>query len=192
MRSDPPMNGPDTAERENLDQLVVSVGQHDRQAFAHLYGRTSARLFGICARVLSDRREAEEVLQELYVTVWLRGASFDPAKGGALAWLVTLARNKAIDRLRQRRDALFDHAAKIDALVDEQPTPASHAEWGQEYQRLQECMEALEPHQRGSVREAFFSGATYSELAVRAKVPLGTMKSWVRRSLLQLRQCLET
>jgi RNA polymerase sigma factor (sigma-70 family) len=75
--------------------------------------------------------------------------------------------------------------------VDQQPTPAADAESSQEYRRLQQCMDELEPQQQSSVREAFFSGATYSELAARCKVPLGTMKSWIRRSLIQLRECLD-
>jgi RNA polymerase sigma factor (sigma-70 family) len=84
-----------------------------------------------------------------------------------------------------------DDPSKLEQAVDDQPTPAVDAETSQEYGRLQKCLDALEPQQRDSVREAFFTGATYNELATRSKVPLGTMKSWIRRSLMQLRVCLE-
>jgi RNA polymerase sigma factor (sigma-70 family) len=141
--------------------------------------------------MLRDRGEAEEVLQETYTTVWRRAASFDSAKASAITWLITLSRNKAIDRLRQHREELLDDPSRLDEAVDEQPTPAADAEASQEYRRLQHCLDELEPQQRDSVREAFFTGATYNELATRCMVPLGTMKSWIRRSLMQLRTCLD-
>jgi RNA polymerase sigma-70 factor (ECF subfamily) len=123
--------------------------------------------------------------------VWRRAASFDSAKASAITWLVTLSRNKAIDRLRQHREELLDDPSRLDETVDDQPTPAAGAETSQEYRRLQQCLDELEPQQQSSVREAFFTGATYNELATRCKVPLGTMKSWIRRSLMQLRTCLD-
>lgn len=127
-----------------------------------------------------------------YTTVWRRASSFDASKASAITWLVTLARNKAIDRLRQHREELMDDPSRLDEVVDEQPTPAADAQTSQEYQRLQRCLDELEPQQQSSVREAFFTGATYNELAARCKVPLGTMKSWIRRSLMQLRTCLDS
>lgn len=178
-------------DKEELNQLLSRTGLGDRAAFAELYRRTSPRLLGVCVRMLADRREAEEVLQEAYVTVWQRGQTFDPARASALTWLVALARNKAIDRLRRHPGASGASAAELEAIVDENPTPSASAEHSEEYLRLQQCMEELEPQQRGSIQEAFFSGLTYSALAERTKVPLGTLKSWIRRGLLQLRACLE-
>ncbi len=93
--------------------------------------------------------------------------------------------------MRQHREELLDDPSRLDEAVDEQPTPAADAEASQEYRRLQHCLDELEPQQRDSVREAFFTGATYNELATRCMVPLGTMKSWIRRSLMQLRTCLD-
>ncbi len=179
------------AEREELNRLLIQTGRNDQKAFAELYKRTSSKLFGVCLRMLRDRSEAKEVLQETYTTVWRRAAGFDAAKASAITWLITLSRNKAIDRLRQHREELVDDPSKLEQAIDDQPTPAVDAETSQEYGRLQKCLDALEPQQRDSVREAFFTGATYNELATRSKVPLGTMKSWIRRSLMQLRVCLE-
>jgi RNA polymerase sigma factor (sigma-70 family) len=176
---------------DDLSRLLQNTGRSDQAAFAELYKRTSSKLFGVCLRMLRDRGEAEEVLQETYTAVWRRASSFDATRASAITWLVALSRHKAIDRLRQHREELLDDSENLDVAVDEQPTPAADAETSQEYRRLQQCLDELEPQQQSSVREAFFSGATYNELAARRKVPLGTMKSWIRRSLIQLRQCLD-
>ena len=155
---------------EELNRLLQSTARNDQAAFAELYKRTSSKLFGVCLRMLRDRGEAEEVLQETYAAVWRRAASFDATRASAITWLVALSRNKAIDRLRQHREELLDDPKDLDAAVDEQPTPAGDAETSQEYRRLQLCLGELEPQQQSSVREAFFSGATYNELAARCKV----------------------
>jgi RNA polymerase sigma factor (sigma-70 family) len=178
------------AEREELNRLLIETGRNDQKAFAELYKLTSSKLFGVCMRMLRDRGEAEDVLQETYTTVWRRAAGFDAAKASAITWLTTLSRNKAIDRLRQHREELLDDPIRLEEAADVQPTPAAQAEASQEYRRLQHCMDQLEPQHRDWVREAFFTGATYNELAGRCKVPLGTMKSWIRRSLLLLQKCL--
>jgi len=177
-------------EREELNRLLIETGRNDQKAFAELYKRTSSKLFGVCLRMLRDRGEAEDVLQETFTAVWRRAAGFDAAKASAITWLTTLSRNKAIDRLRQHREELLDDPSTLEENEDVQPTPAAQAEASQEYRRLQHCMEQLEPQHRDSVREAFFTGATYNELAGRCKVPLGTMKSWIRRSLMLLQTCL--
>ena len=185
------MSASSPAERDELNRLLQQAGRNDQKAFAELYKRTSSKLFGVCLRMLRDRGEAEEVLQETFTTVWRRAAGFDASRASAITWLVTLSRNKAIDRLRQHREELLDDPSRLDETVDERPTPAAGAETSQEYQRLQHCLDELEPQQQRSVREAFFTGATYNELATRCKVPLGTMKGWIRRSLMQLRTCLD-
>lgn len=190
MHPSPPMS--DAAdERDELSRLLIRVAAGDENAFAELYRRTSARLFGVCLRMLVEHGEAEEALQDIYTTVWRRAASFDAARAGAMTWMMALARNKIIDRLRQRRESMPSAVVDLDGVVDEYPGPALQAEASQEYRRLQECLEALESRQRQSVRDAFFSGSTYGELAARCQVPIGTMKSWIRRGLLQLRTCLD-
>jgi RNA polymerase sigma-70 factor (ECF subfamily) len=186
-----PVSASSPAEREELNGLLIRAGRADRLAFALLYQRTCSKLFGVCLRMLRERSEAEEVLQEAYITIWHRAASFDAGKSSAITWLVTVTRNKAIDRLRQHREEQANDPLRLEEIVDVQPTPGAEAESSQERQRLQRCLDVLETPQRDAVREAFFTGATYNELATRCKVPLGTMKSWIRRSLLQLRACLE-
>jgi RNA polymerase sigma factor (sigma-70 family) len=185
------MNAASTTEREELTQILIESGRGSQHAFAELYRRTSAKLFGVCVRMLRDRSEAEEVLQEVFTTVWRRAESFDPQRASAITWLVTMARNKAIDRLRQHREEQLPDSQNFDIEDADQPSPAQQAEQSQERQRLEQCIDALEPEQKSAIREAFFSGATYNELAARCRVPLGTMKSWIRRSLIRLRVCLE-
>lgn len=178
------------ARREHLNRTLLRVADGDRQAYAEFYRLTASYLFGIIVRILPDRGEAEDVLQEVYISAWRRADSFDPARGNAITWLVTLGRNRAIDRLRQRKEATLDD--DLPEQIDEAPTPAAAAEASQERERLERCLQALEPRHGHAVREAFFSGATYQELADRLRVPLGTMKSWIRRSLMQLKACLES
>lgn len=179
-------------DRDSLEHLLTRTAARDQRAFAELYRQTSARLFGVCWRMLRDRGESEEVLQEVFTSVWRRASSFEPARAGALTWLITLARNKAIDRLRQRRERVLDDPIDLERMVDEHTEPSTEAASSQDYVRLLNCLEQLESKQRRSVREAFFSGATYKELAERCQVPLPTLKSWIRRGLMQLRSCLES
>jgi RNA polymerase sigma-70 factor (ECF subfamily) len=182
----------DETGRDLLTARLAAVAKGDRAALGDLYQRTSAKLFGVCLRILQDRSEAEEVLQETYLIVWRRAGTFDPTRASPVTWLATIARNKAIDRLRaagpkSRRvplEAAFEAA---------DPTPLASAtlEMSDERRRLEECLGQLEPKYSAAIREAFLDGKTYDELAGRMGVPLGTMKSWIRRSLMRLRSCLE-
>jgi RNA polymerase sigma-70 factor (ECF subfamily) len=185
-----PMNQSATDEREVLARLLRQSGGQDERAFAELYRRTSSKLFGVCLRMLRERGEAEDALQNVYLSVWRRAVSFDPARAGAMTWLITLTRNQCIDRLRRHRETSLDEIV-ADNLVDPMPGPAAHGEAGEERQRLEHCLDTLAEQQKAAVRAAFFSGATYNELAERCGVPLATMKSWIRRSLIRLRTCLE-
>ena len=118
------MSTVDTTEREELTELLAASSRQDQRAFAELYRRTSSRLFGVCMRMLRDRAEAEEVLQEVFISVWRRADTFDPGKASAVTWLVTMARNRAIDRLRQHRETALDDSMMLD-LEDEGPSPAA-------------------------------------------------------------------
>nr|MDW3656492.1 sigma-70 family RNA polymerase sigma factor [Paraburkholderia terrae] len=170
--------------------MLSAVGLRDRAAFEAFYRRTSPKIFAICLKVLRDRSEAEDTLQDVYVTAWNQAATFNPQLSSALTWLGTIARNRAIDRIRRRRTQPLDEAS-AEEIVDDALTPAALAQLSEERQRLEHCLQALPGTQRGVIREAFFTGSSYAELAARMSVPLGTMKSWIRRSLMQLKTCLE-
>lgn len=180
-----------SAEGRRLAGTLGAVARGDGEAMADLYDRTSPKLFGICLRLLGSRAEAEEALQETYVTVWGKAGTFDAAKASAITWLAIIARNKAIDRLRRRRpgaDAGLDAAADI---PDSGASAFDLMEDAQERERLSDCLDELEDRAARAIRSAFLDGASYSDLAERDGVPLGTMKSWIRRGLLRLRGCLE-
>ncbi len=181
------------AARTVLSGAIQRVGRGDQTALRYVYDQTSAKLFGICVRILHDRSEAEDVLQEVYVTVWRKAAVFDPGRSSPITWLVALARNRAIDRLRSRSSAarLSQPIETADAVEDATPLAFDLVQAGQEVKRLEICVNELEPDHAEHVRNAFMGGLTYQTLAEQAGVPLGTMKSWIRRALLRLRACLE-
>lgn len=173
-----------------LGRLLESVAAGDRVAFEALYRRTSAKLFGVCLRILGVRQEAEEALQEAYISVWRRAGSFDVARGSAMTWLITLARNRAVDRLRAGGKIATAPIELAEEIADERPLPVQQAEAEEDERRLAGCMDTLEGGDARLIRTAFLEGSTYAELASRAATPLGTIKSRIRRALLKLRDCL--
>ena len=182
------------AAREELSALLRAVMARDAAALKSLYQRTSGKLYGICLRLLGDEAEAQDVLQEVYVTVWTKAALFDPARASPITWLAALARNRAIDRLRRigARGALTrdDLDAAID-VADDRPSSLDVLEQAEDSFRLHRCLEELEEKARTAIRAAFFEGATYLQLAQAEGLPLPTIKSRIRRGLLRLRGCLE-
>jgi RNA polymerase sigma-70 factor (ECF subfamily) len=187
-RADTPLRP--ASQGSELVPLLQSVAKGDRAALSLLYRRTSSKLYGICSRVLDNQAEAEDVLQEVYVTVWGKAGSFDERKASPVTWLAVIARNKAIDRLRLRRARTESLDAAQD-VPDDSASALEVIERDQETRRLSSCLEELEERQQLSIRAAFLDGATYPQLAEREGVPLGTMKSWIRRGLLRLKGCLE-
>jgi RNA polymerase sigma-70 factor (ECF subfamily) len=181
-----------TAGRAQLVAALARVAAGDRDALKLVYHDTSAKLFGVVLRILGDRHEAEDVLQDVYLTVWRKAEVFDADRASPITWLVAIARNRAIDRLRSaaatRRSAPIDEAEHV---ADPAPAASDTLELAQAHGRLKLCLEGLEPKYAAAIRSAFLDGATYEELARRMAVPLGTMKSWIRRSLIKLRACLE-
>jgi RNA polymerase sigma-70 factor (ECF subfamily) len=180
-----------TSDGSALADWLAGVARGDRAAFESLYRATSARLFGICLRVLHDRDEAEDVLQDVFTTVWNKAVQYDPERASAPAWLAMIARNKAIDRVRARPLAMAAGADEADDVPDPAASPLHDAEAATERRRLDGCLDELEPQRRTLIRAAFFDGCTYEELARRGGSPLGSVKSWIRRGLQQLRTCLE-
>lgn len=182
----------DERARGRLRDTLVAVAGGDRAAFETLYKLTSAKLFGVCLRILGKQRDAEDVLQETYTTVWHKAGLYDPERASPITWLVMIARNKAIDRARA--DGTEPHAAPIELAADIGDTaaePAAGAEAADSGRRLDHCIETLEARQRALIRTAFFEGVTYENLAARTRAPLGSVKSWIRRGLQKLKACLE-
>jgi RNA polymerase sigma-70 factor (ECF subfamily) len=176
--------------RARLVAVLQRVAAGERAAFAELYSATSAKLFGACLRILPDRAEAEEVLQEAYLTIWRNAARFDAARASPITWLVTLTRNRAIDRLRGRKVLALESLDIASQIADPAETADLFLERGEEGARLGTCLGRLERQDAVLIRAAFYEGSSYSELATRAALPLGTVKSRIRRALLKLRECL--
>lgn len=182
------------AAREALRAAIQSIGNGDRAALDEVYHATSRKLFGICYRILGDRKEAEDALQDTYVTLWRRAERFDTTRASPISWLAVMARNAAVDRLRSSGRKLREGAVPMEAALD-RPDGAPDAErtllQGEERARIHDCIRALDSRQRSTIARAFFGGQTYAALAERDGLPLSTVKSRVRRGLAQLRICLE-
>ena len=180
------------ANRSLIAAALGRIPDGDRAALQTVYRLTSAKLFGVCLRILGEHGEAEDVLQEVYVTVWRKAADFDARRASPMTWLIAIARNRAIDRLRASRKSRNMEA--IDAATDVADSAAgadAALETLQERVKLHSCLDGLASHERAALRGAFFDGSTYEDLATRMKVPLGTMKSWIRRAMFKLKACLE-
>lgn len=177
-------------ERVRLYEMLERVGAEDRDALGDLYRMTSARLFGICLRICGDRSSAEDVLHEVYTIVWKRAAGFEAGPASPIAWLATIARNRSIDWVRAHGRRTMRPIEDALDVADDTPDQTVAAEQAETARRLYECLEELHAPQRDAIRTAFVDGMTYAEIADARGVPLGTMKSWVRRGLLQLRGCV--
>lgn len=173
-----------------LGQTLVQVSLGDRVAFAELYRRVSPRLFGICLRMLDTRQEAEETLQDVFLTVWHKAGQFDPLRGSAMTWLGTIARNRALDRLRTRRGKHDEPIELDDDIIDTAPLAEDVLAANDDARRVHHCLGTLEATDQRLIRTAFFDGASYAELAERTDRPLGTIKSRIRRALIRLKECL--
>jgi RNA polymerase sigma-70 factor (ECF subfamily) len=180
------------ATRSQLAAALARVAAGERAALRLVYQDTSAKLFGVCLRILNDRGEAEDVLQDVFVTVWRKAGSFDPTRASPITWLVAIARNRAIDKLRS--SAMSRRVQPIESaedVRDDAPAALELVVAAEQRVRLATCLGELEERHSAAIRAAFLDGVTYEQLAERMKVPLGTMKSWIRRGLLKLRTCLE-
>jgi RNA polymerase sigma factor (sigma-70 family) len=180
------------AARNQLAAALVRVAGGDRAALRMVYQDASTKLFGVCLRILKDRAEAEDVLQDVFVTVWRKATSFDPGRASPITWLVAIARNRAIDRVRSSAmNRRSDPIETAEDVRDDAPAAIDQVMQAEEHARLRTCLGELEERQSKAVRSAFLDGVTYEQLAEHMGVPLGTMKSWIRRGLLKLRACLE-
>lgn len=178
--------------REALREAMVRLAAGDQAALEIVYRMTRVKLFGITLRILGDRKEAEDALQDVYVNLWQRADRYDPARASPIAWLAVFARNRAIDRLRTGKvrggSVPVEEAAP---LPDESPLADALLVDAEQRAQIHKCLGALDDRTQGHIRAAFFEGQTYAQLAEAADVPLGTMKSWIRRGLQRLRACLE-
>ena len=181
----------DSVRRAKLAEALVQSGRGDRNAFAAVYAATSAKLFGVCLRIFPDRNEAEDVLQDAYLTIWNKAASFDVGRASPISWLVAVTRNRAIDRLRAKKRVGTTSIEEAAEIVDTTPLADARLIEEADDRTLHDCISSLDARDALFIRSAFIGGATYADLAKHEGQPLGTVKSRIRRALLKLRGCME-
>ena len=172
-----------------LQELLRKTAAGDADAFAQLYKQTAARLFGVAVRIAGRGEIAEEALQECFVLIWRRAGEYNPSRGAAMSWLMAIARNCTIDGLRRQKTRPEGHAVAEEMLA--RLAAPDNAGQGAEMRALRACLDELEEQPRRAVLLAYLYGMTREELAERLAVPVGTVKSWIRRSLDRLRRCLD-
>lgn len=177
---------------DSLSPLMTRIANGEREALRQLYQATSAKLFGVCLRILSDREESEDVLQDVYVTIWRRADRFDGARASVMTWVSTIARNRAIDRLRARGPMAYAEPVDELEIADGQDSAETLLSAADDRNRLAGCLSELDDRTQSVIRTAFFDGVTYEALAKRMDAPLGTVKSWIRRGLAKLKGCLQS
>ena len=174
-----------------LSLLLARTSQGDRQAFSKLYEATSAKLFGLAVRILGRRDLAEEALQDAFVSVWHHAGSFNEDKASAMTWMTTIVRNRCLDMLRAMpHEHGLGEDQDFDQWASEDLSPIERAISGQEAHVLLNCMKALAPLQRQAIAMSYFHGLAHEQLAQQLIQPLGTIKTWIRRGLQSLKNCI--
>ncbi|MEM6712602.1 MAG: sigma-70 family RNA polymerase sigma factor [Pseudomonadota bacterium] len=174
----------------DLNQLLANIAQSDRAAFRQLYDATSAKLFAVLLRLLKDRHDAEDALQMVYIKIWQKAPSFGASNASAMAWLITITRNHAIDLIRARKPEavpLETTQDPIDEALNPEQVALNTALGGE----LVTCLGELDAQHADAVRGAYVAGESYAELAERLAIPLNTVRTWLRRGLARLKVCME-
>lgn len=183
----------ETDQDDQLYHLLAAVALHDRAAFRRLYDATSAKLFGFALRVLHKEELAEEAVQDAFVAIWHAASGYQAHLASPLTWMVTIVRNKALD---VRRRAQADGAGvrveldDADGLADTAAGPYEQAQLSRDARALAHCMDTLAGRQRQAIGMAYLHDLSHSDVAARLGLPIGTVKTWIRRGLERLRDCL--
>ena len=185
-----------TLDPQQLKTWLAAVANKDATAFRALYDATSSKLFGFALRILIKRELAEEILQESFVSVWNNASSYQASLAAPMTWMTTIVRNKAFDLLRR-----VDHAVEIDAdtfdkevmeaMESADPNPLESLQLDADAKALAHCMTGLEGLHRQAIALAFYHDLSHSEVAQQLTLPIGTVKTWIRRGLERLRLCLQ-
>lgn len=177
-------------EAVELSSLLSACARGDRRAFKSIYDSQSPQMYGIALRITRDPALAADALHDAFLQAWQNAGRFDGARGRAEAWLISLVRYRALDAVRSRkREVVTDTPPE---QVDDAPDALTAVSQEADARALQRCLETLEPERRRVIASAFIDGYSHAELAKRLNMPLGTVKSWIRRGLESLKKCLET
>jgi RNA polymerase sigma-70 factor (ECF subfamily) len=170
--------------------LLAAVAKGDEAAFERLYAATRAKLYGVVLRILRRQDLSEEVIQDTYVKVWNNAAQFNPAVSSPITWMAAIARNRAIDLVRKRGELSLEDEPSAFEVAAETPDPLARREMSEELKRLLECVGRLEPDRQKLVLLAYYNGWSREQLATKFEAPVNTVKTWLRRSMMDIRQCL--
>jgi RNA polymerase sigma-70 factor (ECF subfamily) len=170
--------------------ILASVAKGDQAAFQRLYDSTHAKLFGVVLRILRRQDLAEEVLQEAYVKIWSNAGQFNPGLASPITWMVSIARNRAIDVVRKRIEVSIEEEPEALEVASDTPEPLARREMTEELKRVLECVGRLDPDRQKLVLLAYYNGWSRDQLAEKFETPLSTVKTWLRRSLIEVRECL--
>lgn len=176
--------------RDDLVEALARVAQGDRVAFERLYAATSLKLYGVVIRILGRRELADEVLQEVYARVWQSAGTFEPKTSSPITWLTTIARNRALDEAKRKTMGSLEEFPEVLELPSDDNPLAEH-ERLEDGRRLRACLDRLDPERKEIVLLAYYYGLTREEIASRTSRPTATIKTWLRRSLAQLKSCLD-
>ena len=179
-----------TGASDDLSNLLSRIATRDAAAFAALYKQTNAKLYGVVARILTRGDAAADALQEVYVRIWEKAGEFDPLKGSPLAWMATIARNRALDEVRRVRPVSLEDQPEGFEPAAEEIDPLAARERSEGLTALVDCLKALDEEKRAIVLLAYYRGSSREALAKRFGRPVSTIKTWLHRSLAQLRDCL--
>jgi len=174
----------------DLADLLARAAKRDRDAFRALYRATAPKLMGVVGRILNRGDLTSEVVQEAYVRIWEKAGDFDPAKGSPLGWMATIARNRALDEVRRVRPVSLEDMPDGHEPAAESEDPLASRERSERLTALMRCLQGLDDQKRQIVMLAYYRGATREALAKRFDAPVPTIKTWLHRSLAQLRECI--
>jgi RNA polymerase sigma-70 factor (ECF subfamily) len=170
--------------------LLAAVAKGDQRAFERLYSATRAKLYGVTLRILRRADLADEVIQETYLKIWSAAGHFDPALASPITWMVAIARNRAIDLLRKKAEISIEEVPEIMDVAADTPEPLAAREMTEELRRLLACIGRLDAERRKLVLLAYYNGFSREQLAKQFGKPVNSIKTWLRRSLIEIRACL--
>jgi RNA polymerase sigma-70 factor (ECF subfamily) len=170
--------------------LLAAVAKGDQAAFERLYSATRAKLYGVLLRILGKPELADDVMQETYLKVWKMAGKFDPTIASPITWMVAIARNRAIDIVRKKAVVSVEDSPEAMGVAAEAPPPLARREMTEELRRLLSCLGKLDPEKQRIVLLAYYSGWSREQLAQKLDIPVNTIKTWLRRSLLEIRECM--
>ena len=170
--------------------LLAAVAKGDKAAFERLYGATRAKLYGVLLRILGRPDLADDVMQETYLKVWQMAGKFDPTVASPITWMVAIARNRAIDIVRKKGDVSVEDSPEALGVAADTPPPLARREMTEELRRLLACLGKLDPEKQRIVLLAYYSGWSREQLSHKLDIPVNTIKTWLRRSLIEIRECM--